>query len=59
MNPDEIQIETQEPGLAVAKDRAEENLRGKRIEPREFENLLQRAMEILSVRAQSIAQSAT
>lgn len=60
MNPSEVQIESQEPDFVVAKGRPEENSAAtQRIELSEFENLLQRAMDILSMRAQSAAQSIT
>jgi len=40
-----------------SRDLAEENRSRVHIEPCEFENLLQRAMEILSIRAQSATAS--
>lgn len=55
MNPNQIQIEAQETSFVPTKDRLVEYSPGARIEPCEFENLLQRAMQILIVRAQSAA----
>jgi hypothetical protein len=59
MNPNQIQIEAQDTSIVTTKDRLGESSPGAKIEPREFENLLQRAMEILIVRAQSAAPSNT
>jgi hypothetical protein len=59
MNPNEIQFESQTPSLVPTKECREEHSPDTRMEPCEFENLLRRAMEIVSARAQSAPPSST
>jgi hypothetical protein len=52
MNANENVIQASKPALIPAVEREEKSSRGMPVEAREFENLLQRAMEILSARAE-------
>jgi hypothetical protein len=54
MNGNENTIQPTETGLIPAVERPERNSKGIAVEPREFENLLQRAMEILTARAERV-----
>jgi hypothetical protein len=53
MNLNDKAIKPPESNLVSSPDLPEENSSRVRVEPCEFESLLQRAMEILSIRAQS------
>jgi hypothetical protein len=57
MNPNQNQLESQKPTIVLEIDHREQRSPATRMEPSEFESLLQRAMEILSARAQSAAPS--
>jgi hypothetical protein len=51
MNANESVVQFREPGFIPAVERREWTSQGARVEPQEFERLLQRAMEILTARA--------